>query len=82
MGIVLQFRSRQPIACTEITQQQHDEIQALLSEVLVACPACEGTGQFTHKHPITGTIACSPCPCGGTDEDRVDLDGPYFGGTA
>lgn len=75
MGIVLQFGSRSPVVCSEISQAQDDEIQDLLTEVLSSCPACEGLGQFMHKHPISGTIAASPCPCGGTDEDRIDFGG-------
>jgi len=63
-------------------QAQADEIQALLSKVLDSCPACGGIGHFVHKHPVSGTIAHSPCPCGGTDEDRIDLNDFDFNGAA
>ena len=75
MGIVIQFGSRSPVVCTEITQAHADEIQDLLTEVLGECPACRGLGEFFHKHPITGTISTSLCPCGSTDGDRFDFGG-------
>jgi hypothetical protein len=56
------------------------DIQALLTKTLAACPACTGRGVFHHKHPVTGLMTFSPCPCGGTDEDRIDLND--FGGAA
>lgn len=74
MGALLQFPRRFRVLCSEITQEQADEIQSVLSETLSACPACTGRGVFPHKHPITDSIAFSRCPCGGTDEDRIDHD--------
>lgn len=71
---VLTFPRRFQVLCSEITQAEADEIQNVLSDILSACPACRGRGVFPHKHPITGSIAFSPCPCGGTDEDRIDHD--------
>lgn len=82
MTNVIAFPRRFRVICSEVTQAQADEIQSLLFKALQSCPACEGAGYFTHKHPVFGTIATSPCPCGGTDEDRIDIDDPFFGGAA
>jgi hypothetical protein len=82
MSNVIAFPRRFRVICSEVTQAQADDLQSLLFETLQSCPACDGVGHFTHKHPAFGTIATSPCPCGGTDEDRVDLDRPDFGGVA
>jgi len=80
MSNVLSFRRRSPVICTETTEAQAADIQALLSRVMTACPACTGRGVFPHKNRITGLIDFSPCPCGGTEEDRIDLND--FGGAA
>lgn len=80
MSNVVHFCLAPSFASSVVSRSEAEEIQALLSEVLTSCPACDGVGHFTHKHPVSGTIACSPCPCGGTDEDRIDLND--FGGAA
>ncbi|KFG68673.1 hypothetical protein [Microvirga sp. BSC39] len=79
MGSIVSFPRRLRVVCTETMQIQADEVQALLSKTLNECPACTGRGAFTFKNPATGLLDCGPCPCGGTDEDRVDFD---FGGAA
>ena len=71
MGIILQFPRRSQVTCSEITEAQ---AEAALFEVLASCPACTGRGWFHHKHPVTGLLAFTPCPCGGTDADRIELD--------
>jgi hypothetical protein len=79
MADVIAFPPRLRVVCTEFTKAQADAVQALLFKTLSACPACTGRGAFEYKHPITGRLDFAPCPCGGTDEDRIDLD---FGGAA
>jgi hypothetical protein len=80
MSKVTPFRKAPSFQCRTVSQAEVIDIQELLKKTLAACPACEGIGYFTHKHPVFGTIATSPCPCGGTDEDRIDLND--FGGAA
>ncbi|KLK91390.1 hypothetical protein AA309_20015 [Microvirga vignae] len=83
MNNVLAFPRRRRVMCSDVSEQQVDEAQdrlnSLLTSGLIFCPACTGRGIFPHKRPVTGSIALSPCPCGGTDEDRIDVD---FGGAA
>ena len=79
MADVIVFSRRPPVVCSEITQVQADRIQALLTDTLNECPACTGRGVLLYKDPVTGLLATAPCPCGGTDEDRIDID---FGGAA
>lgn len=79
MGIVLQFPRRSPVVCSEITQEHADEIQDVLSQTLSACPACTGRGVLLFKGP-NGLLGYTSCPCGGTDEERIDLSD--FGGAA
>lgn len=79
MADVVAFPRRLRVICTETTQVQADAVQALLSKALNGCPACSGRGAFTFMNPTTGLLDCAPCPCGGTDEDRIDFD---FGGAA
>lgn len=79
MADVIVFSRRAPVVCTAITQAQADAVQALLSKALSECPACTGRGAFPYKNQTTGLLDFAPCPCGGTDEDRIDLD---FGGAA
>lgn len=78
MSNVISLPRRLRVVCSEISEQQLDEAQvrlnSLLTNGLISCPACTGRGVFPHKHPVTGEVAFSPCPCGGTDEDRIDHD--------
>lgn len=84
MADVIAFPSRLRVACSEIAQQQASEAQDLLNSLMIraaiACPSCSGRGHMLYKHPATGLLATAPCPCGGTDEDRIDLND--FGGAA
>ena len=74
MATLLHFPPHSPVTCFEITEAQAEAAQAALFEVLASCPACTGRGWFHHKHPVTGLLAFTPCPCGGTDADRIELD--------
>jgi len=84
VGALLQFPRRFRVLCSEVAAEQLDEAQARLNDMLakslIACPACAGRGLFPHKHPVTGFLAFTSCPCGGTDEDRIE--GPEFDGAA
>jgi hypothetical protein len=80
MSKVTPFPKAPSFECLTVSQADVVDIQELLSEVLPSCPACAGIGQFAHKHPVYGWISWAPCPCGGTDEDRIDLND--FGGAA
>jgi hypothetical protein len=80
MSKVTPFPKAPSFQCRTVSQAEVIDIQALLRKTLAACPACAGRGQFPHKHPVSGLVAFSPCPCGGTDEDRIDLND--FGGAA
>jgi hypothetical protein len=74
MADVISFPPRLRVVCSEITQAQTDAVQALLAKTLNACPACQDRGAFSFKNPTTGLLDFAPCPCGGTDEDRIDFD--------
>lgn len=50
-----------------------DEECCELPDVLPHCPACTGRGFFVYRDMV-GFPAFSVCPCGGTEEDRIDLD--------
>lgn len=84
MGAVAQFPRRFRVLCSDVSLEQLDEAQTRLSDMLtnslIACPACAGRGLFPHKHPVTGFLSFTSCPCGGTDEDRIET--PYFDGIA
>ncbi len=78
MSNVIAFHRRLPIICSEISQKKVDEAQSLLNGLLarsmIACPACAGRGVMLFKNPTTGLLDHALCPCGGTDEDRIDLN--------
>ena len=74
------FRKAPAVECRVVSQAEVIDVRALLTNALATCPACTGRGVFHHKHPVTGFFTFSPCPCGGTDEDRIDLND--FGGAA
>lgn len=83
MADVIAFPNRLPVICSEAIQQE-EEAQALLNALIlraqIACPTCGGTGRMNYKNRATGLLVNAPCPCGGTDEDRIDLND--FGGAA
>jgi len=72
MATILQFPRRSPVLCSEVTQPQADAAQAALFDVMGSCPDCTGRGWIFFKRADgrTGTV---PCPCGGTDADRIEL---------
>lgn len=82
MRKVTPFRKARSFECRTVSVAEIIDIQALLTKTLAACPACTGRGMFHHKHPITGLVAFSPCPCGGDDENRIDMDEPDYDGAA
>lgn len=76
MANVIAFpKHRRLPVCSEITQAQADSIQAFLREILDECPTCTGRGVFLFKDRLTGLVDHAPCPCGGSDADRVDFGG-------
>jgi hypothetical protein len=44
------------------------------------CPACRGRGVIFY--PAVFGPADMPCPCGGDDENRIEIDGPDYPGAA
>lgn len=67
-----------------ITAEQVAVRDALAEDDKPACPRCTGRG-FTIRmvNPrgwFPSDYVSEPCPCGGTDEDRIDLND--FGGAA
>lgn len=78
MGEIIPFRSRQrhlrPITIEQIDIR--DILNVTMGERL--CRHCAGRGWiFTQDHY---GVSVGPCPCGGDDENRVDLND--FGGAA
>jgi hypothetical protein len=65
--------------CSEISAEQAEEIQRIITENMEHCPACKDRGLILFKHPL-GYLDHIPCPCGGDDENRIVLDD--FGGAA
>lgn len=56
----------QPITAEQV------EIRDTLIEVLARCPACTGRGVVFFQSEFGASYR--PCPCGGTDEDRIELN--------
>jgi hypothetical protein len=72
MGEVIRFPTRLRVVCTDVEQ---------LYIPAYECPACKGRGEFLFKNEY-GYLASTFCPCGGDDEDRIDIDGPDYPGAA
>lgn len=80
---------RSRVLCSGITQAEADHAQIIIFQVMggkPACRDCAGTGwKIGFRHLAVDRFDAferSPCPCGGTDEDRVDLNDFDFGGAA
>ncbi|MBA1156900.1 hypothetical protein [Microvirga mediterraneensis] len=85
MGTVIPFPQKPALrlVCSETSEQVHADV-AFLNSLLqhkanIVCPTCIGRGLFIFKDAETGLLDSAPCPCGGTDEDRIS---PDFGGAA
>jgi len=61
------FRAVEPMSAELI------EIRDILLDTMSACPRCTGRGVVFFKR-ADGEPDFLPCPCGGTDADRVELD--------
>jgi hypothetical protein len=82
MGNVIPF-GRASIVCNPASKSEAEAIQRALTEAMAEidlCPACKGRGMFPFKNQATRTVVFAPCPCGGDDENRIDLSD--FGGVA
>ena len=83
MADINAFPRRLPVTCSAIAHEKVQEARELLNSLIlrsqIACPACTGRGVMLYKNSQTGLLDPAPCPCGGTDEDRIDFD---FGGAA
>ncbi len=85
MSNVVRFPARlrpiQPITAEQI--EIRDALILTMAEKPV-CRDCAGTGwKIGFRHlavDLLDAFERSPCPCGGTDEDRIDLND--FGGAA
>jgi len=81
MAEVIPFPLAPSFRCRLVHRAELEEIQQILRDTLEECPACKGRGSFLHK--VSGSrFGVSRCPCGGDDENRVDLDGPDYPGAA
>ena len=72
MGIVIPFPKPPSFTCHTVTKAEADAAQVILFETMAACPACTGRG-FTVRDTEFG-YEIRPCPCGGTDRDRIDIE--------
>ena len=57
----------QPITAEQI------EVRDTLLDTMTACPRCADRGWIFFKC-VNGSPDAIPCPCGGTDADRIELD--------
>lgn len=73
MGIIIQFPHRSPVICSEITEAQHEAAQAALFGAMTACPRCADRGWIFFNR-ADGSPDALPCPCGGSDAERIQLD--------
>ncbi|MBA1157796.1 hypothetical protein [Microvirga mediterraneensis] len=80
MADVIAFPRHLRVVCSEVTEARTTALTAFFRDVLPACPCCHGRGVFLFRDPVTRLPDHAPCPCGGTDEDRIDLND--FGGAA
>lgn len=77
MGEVVRFPARlRPIQ--PITAEQVEVRDALIVTMGSRCSACADRGVVFFQSAFGPSYR--PCPCGGTDEDRIDLSD--FGGAA
>jgi hypothetical protein len=72
MGKVTPFPLARPVTRATITATEADDIQRAVMDAFADCPACRGRGVFLYRRP-DGLPGSAPCPCGGTDEDRIEL---------
>jgi hypothetical protein len=75
MGELIRFPPRlRPIQ--PITAEPVEIIDALIVAMGEdeLCPACKGRGLFPFIDPATRAVAFADCPCGGDDENRIDLE--------
>ncbi|MFC4172670.1 hypothetical protein ACFOYU_11455 [Microvirga sp. GCM10011540] len=72
MGTVLQFPRRSSLICHEVTQAQADAAQSALFGMMQECVRCSDRG-WIFFYRANGIPDVLPCPCGGTDADRIDL---------
>lgn len=83
MSNVVPFRPRL-CALPLITSEQIAVRDALAEDDKPACRQCTGRGWIVRMTNPRGFYPSDferePCPCGGTDEDRIDLND--FGGAA
>jgi hypothetical protein len=83
MSNVIRFPTRLR-AIPLITVEQIAVRDALAENDQPACPHCAGRGvtirMINPRAWFPADYVSEPCPCGGTDEDRIDLND--FGGAA
>lgn len=72
MATIIQFPRRSPVICSEITEAQADAAQAALFGAMTACVRCADRGWIFFKR-ADGSPDALPCPCGGSDADRIEL---------
>jgi hypothetical protein len=58
--------------CRTVSQQEAVDIQRLLTKTLASCPRCDDSGWIFFRRRSDNQPDAIPCPCGGTDEDRID----------
>jgi len=80
MGDVIPFRPRARTA--QVITIEAVSIQEILNVTTGnhLCPACKGRGWVFSAGRYS--LSVDPCPCGGDDENRIDLDGPDYPGAA
>jgi hypothetical protein len=73
MGKVVPFRLAPSFECRTVTMAEVTQ---------EPCPRCDDSGWIVFRRRSDGEPDFVRCPCGGTDESRINLDGPDFGGAA
>jgi len=72
MGVVLPFPRSPRFACLPVYLDAAAEAQAAVAHIMGSCPDCTGRG-FIFFTDTDGDHAARPCPCGGTDADRIEI---------
>lgn len=72
MATVIPFPLAPSFRYQTVTKAEIAKALGLELEALSVCPTCKGRGVFLYLRS-DGWLAGAPCPCGGTDADRIKL---------
>lgn len=73
MGTVIPFPKAPCSPYRTATNTEVTEAQSAVARIMSECPACTGRGVIVFQC-FDGEAGYAPCPCGGTDEDRIEIE--------